>query len=134
MIGTHMTSESVARSLGGLDPLSQVPSIGLCSSFWRNNQQQQQAQQQQQQNGFILGEVQNTAGIQELYQRLRLSANNYYPDNLHHSPVVLSNVGSSSSTSSSTILESAPVAGSELGYWNPTLSWSDLPTTNGAYP
>lgn len=136
MIGSHMASESgvgtgavnIARNMG-LDHLNQLPSIGLCSSFWRNNQHQTQQHQQnshhQQQNGFILGEVQNT-GIQELYQRLR-SSTNYYTD---HSPVVLSNAVSSSSS----ILESAPIAGGELGYWNPTFSWSDLPTTNGAYP
>ncbi|XP_059623777.1 dof zinc finger protein DOF5.6-like [Cornus florida] len=136
MIGTHMTPESVAAtgSLNtrtiGLDFLNQSPSIGLCSSLWRNNHQQVQHHQQNhlqhQQNGFILGEVQNT-GMQDLYQRFKSSAN-YYSD---HSPLVLSNVGSSSS-SSSTILESIPAAGGELGYWN--LSWSDLSTTNGAYP
>ncbi|KAK8263974.1 hypothetical protein V6Z12_D12G077200 [Gossypium hirsutum] len=80
-------------------------------------------------NARTLGEVQNTE-FQGLYQRLK-SSSNYYSDS---SAVVLSNVGSSSS--SSTVLESAPVAGGELGYWNPAFSssWSDLPTTNGAYP
>jgi hypothetical protein len=105
-----------------LDPISQVPSLGLCSPFWKSNQHQQ--------NGFTVGEAQNS-GIQELYQRLR-SSTNYYSDN--PSAIVLSNVATSSSTSTSTILESAPVAGGELGYWNPAFSWSDLPTTNGAYP
>ncbi|XWS41963.1 hypothetical protein CRYUN_Cryun17cG0127500 [Craigia yunnanensis] len=134
-LGSHVMNEPAvvtgalnARTVG-LDPLSQVPSIGLCSPFWKNNQHQ--AQQQQQNNGFLLSEVQNT-GIQELYQRLKLSSS-YYSDS---SAVVLSNVASSSSSSLS-ILESAPVAGGELGYWNPTFSssWSsDLPTTNGAYP
>uniref|UniRef100_A0A5B7BSW1 Dof zinc finger protein n=1 Tax=Davidia involucrata TaxID=16924 RepID=A0A5B7BSW1_DAVIN len=126
LIGSHMNSES-AGATGLFNPLSH-------GSFLRNNQQQQQQAQQNQQNVFIVGEVQNT-GIQELYQRLRSSSSNYYyPDHHHSSPLVLSNVASSSS-SCSTILESAhPVAGSELGYWNPTLSWSDLPTsTNGAY-
>ncbi|WCJ31061.1 DOF zinc finger protein 1 [Euphorbia peplus] len=110
----------------GFDHLAQVPSLGLCSPLWKNGQQ----------NGLITGEAQNS-GIQELYQRLRTSSNNgnYYSEN---TPLFLSNVGSSSSsssTSSSTILESSPVAGSELGYcWNPTFSWSDLSTTNGAYP
>ncbi|EOX91307.1 hypothetical protein QUC31_003046 [Theobroma cacao] len=135
LLGSHMMNEPAAVSTGalnartlGLDPLSQVPSLGLCSPFWKNNQHQ--AQQHQQNNGFLLGEVQNT-GIQELYQRLKSSAS-YYSDS---SAVVLSNVASSSSSSSS-ILESAPVAGGELGYWNPVFSssWSDLPTTNGAYP
>ncbi|KAJ9177202.1 hypothetical protein P3X46_012441 [Hevea brasiliensis] len=129
MIGTHMISEPTvatgalnARTLG-LDPLTQVPSLG--THFWKNSQHQAQ---QHQQTGFIVREAQNS-GIQELYQRLR-SSTNYYSNN---SPVVLSNVASSS-TASSTILESSPVAGGELGYWNPTFSWSDLPTTNGAYP
>ncbi|KAG5241357.1 dof zinc finger protein [Salix suchowensis] len=110
-----------ARTLG-FDPISQVPSLGLCSPFWKSNQHQQ--------NGFAVGEAQNS-GMQELYQRIR-SSTNYYTDN--PSAVVLSNVATSSSTSTSTILESAPVAGGELGYWNPAFSWSDLPTTNGAYP
>ncbi|XP_043713100.1 dof zinc finger protein 2-like isoform X2 [Telopea speciosissima] len=114
-----------ARTLN-LDPLTQIP-MGLCSSFWRNNQhhQPQQQQQQQQQHGLLLGEVQNS-GIQDLYQRLRSSAN-YYTD--HQS---LTNVAS---TSTSSMLEpSAPVSGGELGYWSPSFSWSDLPTTHGAFP
>ncbi|XVF15621.1 hypothetical protein REPUB_Repub09cG0170000 [Reevesia pubescens] len=135
LLGSHVMNEpavatgSVNAGTLGLDPLGQVPSLGLCSPFWKNSQ----AQQQQQNNGsFLLGEVQNT-GIQELYQRLKLSST-YCSD--HSSALVLSNVGSSSSSSSS-ILESAPIAGGELGYWNPAFSssWSDhLPTTNGAYP
>ncbi|XVF17746.1 hypothetical protein REPUB_Repub10bG0150200 [Reevesia pubescens] len=141
LLGSHVMNEpgSVAttalnaRTLG-FDPLScaQAPSLGLCSPFWKTNQHQATQQQQQNNNGsFLLGEVQNT-GIQELYQRLKLSSSSYYSDS---SAVVLSNVGSSSSSS---ILESAPVAAAgELGYWNPafsTSSWSDLPTTNDAYP
>jgi hypothetical protein len=130
MVGSHMMSTDPAVATGGLnargfDPLGQVPSLGLCSSFWRNNQLQAQPQ-----NGFVVAEVQNS-GIQELYQRLRSSSTNFYPD--HHSPMVLGNMASSSSSSSS-ILESTSVAGVELGYWNPAFSWSDLPTTNGAYP
>ncbi|XWS45324.1 hypothetical protein CRYUN_Cryun15aG0126700 [Craigia yunnanensis] len=136
LLGSHVMNEPAVatdalntRTLGTLDPLSQVPSLGLCSPFWKNNQHQAQ-QQQQNNNGFLVGEVQNT-GIQELYQRLK-SSSSYYSDS---SAVVLSNVASSSSSSSS-FLESAPVAGGELGYWNPAFSssWSDLPTTNGAYP
>ncbi|KAJ4966045.1 hypothetical protein NE237_017894 [Protea cynaroides] len=137
MMGSHMTSDhQSAVSTGALnvrtlslDPLSQIP-IGLCSSFWRNNQyhQPQQHHHQQQQQGFLLGEVQNS-GIQDFYQRLRSSAN-YYTD---HSQTGLTNVASTSS--SSPILEPAPVAGGELGFWsNPAFSWSDLPTTNGAFP
>ncbi|XP_022741596.1 dof zinc finger protein DOF1.1-like [Durio zibethinus] len=134
LLGSHGINEPAvatgalnARTLG-LDSLSsQVPSLGLCSPFWKNNQHQ--VQQQQQNNGsFLLGEVQNT-GFQALYQRLK-SSSSYCSDS---SAVVLSNVASSSSSS---ILESAPVAGGQLGYWNPTFSssWSDLPATNGAYP
>ncbi|XP_059457344.1 dof zinc finger protein DOF1.1-like [Corylus avellana] len=136
MLGSHMmsTEPAAVSTIGlnarststlGFDPLGQVPSLGLCSSFWRNNSHQQA----QQQNGYVVGEVQNS-GIQELYQRLRSSSTNFYAD---HSPMVLGNVASSSSSSSS-ILESTSVAGVELGYWNPAFSWSDLPTTNGAYP
>ncbi|KAL5819523.1 hypothetical protein ACOSQ4_023365 [Xanthoceras sorbifolium] len=103
---------------------------GLCSPLWKNNNQHHQPQQYQQQNGILVGhEVQNS-GIQELYQRLK-SSTNYYADH-STSTIVPGNATSSSSTS--TILESAPVAGGELGYWNPALSWSDLQTTNGAYP
>ncbi|XVE82734.1 hypothetical protein DITRI_Ditri16bG0029800 [Diplodiscus trichospermus] len=136
LLGSHLMNEPAAatgalnaRTLGW-DPLSQVPSLGLCSSFWKNNQHQAQHQQQNY-NGFLVGEVQNT-GIQELYQRLK-SSSSYYSDS---SAVVLSNVASSSSSSSSSIMESVPVAAGELGYWNPAFSssWSDLPTTNGAYP
>ena len=135
LLGSHVMNEPAVATgalnarTRGLDHLSQVPSLGLYSPFWKNNQHQ--AQQQQQNNGFLLDEVQNT-GIQELYQRLK-SSSSYYSDS---SAVILSNVASSSSSSSS-ILESAPVAGGELGYWKPAFSssWSsDLPTTYGAYP
>lgn len=152
-LGSHMMSSDQpgvalnARASGlGLDP-----SIGLCSnSFWRsNNQNHAEQHHQQQQNGnFILGEVQNTVGIpdhQLYHQRLSLrssSSANYYSD--HSAAVLVGNVMTcgSSSSSSSAILESAPVAGGgdqlagHHNYWNinPSLSWSDLPTTNGAYP
>ncbi|XP_022773965.1 dof zinc finger protein DOF5.7-like [Durio zibethinus] len=130
LVGSHVMNEPAvatgALNAGtlGLDPLSQFPSLGIWSPFWKNNQHQEQ--QQQQNNGFLLGEVQNT-GIQELYQRLK-SSSSYYSDS---SAVVLGNMASSSSSSSS-ILESAPVVGGELGYWNPAFSssWSN----NGAYP
>ncbi|KAF8400295.1 hypothetical protein HHK36_013592 [Tetracentron sinense] len=134
MIGSQMTSESVVATgaLNGrtlsLDPLSQAP-IGLCNSFWRNNQQHQQNLHQSQ-HSFLLGEVQNT-GIQELDRRLRSSAN-YYTD--HSQAVLMSNLSSTSPSSSLSTMEPAPIAGSELGYWNPALSWPNLPTTNGAYP
>ncbi|XP_057420836.1 dof zinc finger protein DOF5.7-like [Lotus japonicus] len=111
-----------------------APTLGLCSSFFRTNIQDQ-AQQQQHNGGFVLGLHNHNSGIQELYQKLRssASANNYCGD---ASPVFLGNVAASSySSSMSNILEPNSVAGGgELGYWNPpTLSWSDLPTTNGAY-
>lgn len=90
----------------------QFPSNGL-SGLWKNNYLE---------NGSIVGEVQSSTGFQELYQRLKASTSRCYPD--IHGP----------SSSSSMILESAPVAGGEMGFWNPTLStWSDLPTANGAY-
>lgn len=136
MIGSHMmTTEpamSTARTLG-LDPVCQAPSLGLCSSFWRNNNQNQQPPHHNQQNGFPVGhEVQSNIGIQELFQRLRSSSSSsggYYSDHLN-------NVVMSSSSSTSSILDSTPaVGGGEMGYWNPAFTaWSsDLPTTNGAY-
>ncbi|KAK4346526.1 hypothetical protein RND71_032865 [Anisodus tanguticus] len=91
----------------GVNSYNQFPSDGLC--LWKNNKQ----------NGTIVGEVQST-GFQELYQSLKASTSRCYPD---YAP-----------SSSSMILESAPVAGGELGFWNPSLStWSDMPTANGAY-
>lgn len=112
----------------GSDQVAAGRTLGLDPSFWRNNQFQ--GLQQQQQNGFILGEVQNN-GIPDLYQRLRSSSANYYPD---HTPLILGNVANSVSATSSAILDSAPVpTGAELGYWNPSLAWSDLQTANGAY-
>lgn len=104
------------------------------SSYWRNNQNQAQQPHQNhhyhQQVGVVLGEVQNS-GIHDFYQRLRATAN-YYPH--EHQPVPL--LSTTSSSSSTAVLESAPVsAAAEMAYWNPTLTWSDLQTTtNGAYP
>lgn len=97
----------------GVNSYNQLPnSNGLCSNMWKN--------------GFIAGEVQST-GLQELYQRLKASTSRCYPD---HAPSLLGNTASSSSM----ILESAPVAGGELGFCNPSIStWSDLQTANGAY-
>lgn len=130
--GSHMSFESSLSNGGlnsrtlGLDPVSQmVSSTGLPSSFWSNNHQQIQAN-----NGITLGEVQNN-GLQELYQRLRSSTYCYQ----EHAPVILGNISSAPSMASSTILESAPVAGGELGFWNTSLPGpTDLATTNGAYP
>lgn len=82
--------------------------------------------------GLILhGEVQNN-GLQELYHRLRSSATCYSD----HAPVILGSVASANSSSTAAILESAPVAAAEMGFWNSTVSWPEnLPTTtNGAYP
>ncbi|MBA0724655.1 hypothetical protein Golax_021330 [Gossypium laxum] len=128
LLGSQVMNEPVVAA-AALN--ARLLGLDLVNPFWKNNQHH--AQQQQNNSGFLVGEVQNT-GIQELYQRLKSSSSSssssYYSDT---SAVILSNVASSSSTS---ILESAPVAGGELGYWNPAFSssWSDLPTTNGAYP
>jgi len=130
----HMVTEPLltngllnsTRTSLGYDGVGELPSLGLCSSFWRNNQDQNQ----QQTNGFVLGE-QQSGGVQELYHKLRSpSSVNYCGSD--NSPVFLGNMASSSSLSN--ILESSSVSGSEFGCWNPTLSWSDLPTTSGAYP
>ncbi|XP_060194187.1 dof zinc finger protein DOF2.5-like [Lycium barbarum] len=92
----------------GVNSYNQLPPNGF-SSLWKNNYGE---------NGTIVGQVQST-GFQELYQRLKASTSRCYPD---HAP------------SSSMILESAPVAGGELGFWNPSFSsWSDLPTASGSY-
>ncbi|XP_009366405.3 dof zinc finger protein DOF2.4 isoform X1 [Pyrus x bretschneideri] len=145
MIGSHMmTTEPAAMSTArtmGLDPVCQAPSLGLCSSFWRNNNNQNQPPpSHHQQNGFIVGhEVQSSnIGIQELFQRLRSTTSqsgSYYSNHLNN--VVMSSSSSSlSSSSTSSILDSAPVVGGgEMSYWNPAFTaWSsDLPTTNGAY-
>ncbi|XP_061341870.1 dof zinc finger protein DOF2.2-like [Gastrolobium bilobum] len=127
---SHMVTEPLIgngllnpRTLG-YDAVGQAPSLGLFSSFWRNNQEQTH----QTNNGFVLGELQNS-GIQELYHKLRSSSVNYCSDS---SPIFLGNMASSPSLSN--ILDSSSVHGSELGCWNPTVSWSDPPTTNGAYP
>ncbi|XP_073277570.1 uncharacterized protein [Primulina huaijiensis] len=128
LFGSHLVTDcSISNSVFhsralGFDPLGpiQVPSIGLSNSFHRNNQHQAKANQ-----AIILGEVQNN-GIQELYQKLT-SSTNFYPEN--EPPVILGSMVSSSS--SSPIFESAPIAGAEMGFCNSTSSW---PTTNGAYP
>lgn len=105
---------------------TQTLGLGQFNPFWRTNQAQGE------QSGFVLGhENQNNAGMtQDLYQRLR-STGNYYQDYPHHSLVA-------TSTAPPSFLESSPMAGnavsSELAYWNPNVTWSDLPTTNGAYP
>ncbi|KAI3978942.1 hypothetical protein MKX01_016117 [Papaver californicum] len=143
MIGSHMMSDSDVTLMGSLngrslssDPMANSAPFSLCSSFWRNNNQQQTPQQQQQQQGFLVGEVQNT-GIQELYQRLRSSAIYYSSDN--SSASVLNGVAATASTNSSSMFEPAAtvIAGGELaGYsWNnPSFNWSNLSTTNGAFP
>ncbi|CAJ1929782.1 unnamed protein product [Sphenostylis stenocarpa] len=133
---SHMVTEPLlangllnsTRTSVGYDGVGELPSLGLCSSFWRNNNQDQI---QQQSNGFVLGEHQSS-GVQELYQKLRSSSSSVNYCGSDNSPVFLGNMTSSSSLSN--ILESSSVSGSEFGCWNPTLSWSDLPTTSGAYP
>jgi hypothetical protein len=114
----HMINDH-HRAVSELDSLShsQVP-------FWKS----------QQQNGFMASEnphQNNNNGLQDLYQRLRSTANYYDP------PSINGNNNSMLSSSSSMLDSSAPVAGGELGYWNNSAfsSWStDLPTINGAYP
>lgn len=135
MVGSNMSSL-------GFEPLGQASSLGLCSSLWRNNQMNhQQAQQNHHEQGIMATshEVQNTENnpAGQRYQRLRSSSPaNYY----HHdqtTPLILGGnvANTSSSATTSTILDSAPVlASGELGFWNQTLPWSDLPTANGAYP
>uniref|UniRef100_A0A2P2QLZ8 Uncharacterized protein n=1 Tax=Rhizophora mucronata TaxID=61149 RepID=A0A2P2QLZ8_RHIMU len=127
-IGTQVIAEPVVATgapntrILGLEPISQASPVSLCSPFWKNSQQLQA--QQHTQNGFLVGADAQNSGLQELYQRLK-SSTSYPTDN---SPLVLSNVAASSSSSStSTILDSSPVVGGELGYWNPAFSWSDLP-------
>ncbi|KAK2410985.1 dof zinc finger protein DOF5.7 [Trifolium repens] len=113
----------------------------LCNPFWRNNHDNQ-TQQLQNNGGFVLGEQQHhqNSGIQELYQKLRSSttssSGNNYCSEISASPTVLLGNVTSNPSSISNILETTSVTGGELGYWNPipSLTWSDLPTTNGAYP
>lgn len=137
----------------GLDSLGQLP-IAPCGTLqWRNGNQyayqqqpqpQPQSQQLQQHSNMLLGEV-PSSGIQELYQRFKSSAN-YCNDQLQ---AVMSNVGCLDSSSSpattamtttmgtsaaTSILDPIPISGGEFNYWNPALNWSDLPTTNGAFP
>ncbi|XP_076916425.1 uncharacterized protein LOC143576136 [Bidens hawaiensis] len=114
---THIKDQSfiAGSNMGGL---GFEPPLGLCSSLWRNNQQDHQKVQNQHETV-----VQNTA--------------NYYHH--HDQPAVPLILGSSSgmtnsTSSASTILDSAPVlASGELGFWNQTLPWSDLAASNGAY-
>ncbi|KAE8696216.1 Dof zinc finger protein DOF5.3 [Hibiscus syriacus] len=128
LLGSQVMNEPTTVATGALN--ARTLGLDLYNPFCKNNHHQQQNN-----NGFLVGEVQN-AGIQELYQRFKSSSPSSYYSNT--SAVILSKVASSSTTlsSPSSILESAPVAGGELGYWNPVFSssWSDLPTTNGAYP
>ncbi|KAK8556789.1 hypothetical protein V6N13_064793 [Hibiscus sabdariffa] len=121
LLGSQVMNEPTTVATAALN--ARTLGLDLVNPFWKSNQQQNH-------NGFLAGEV------QQLYQRLKSSSPSTYYSNT--SAVILSSVGSSSSLSlsPSSILESAPVAGGELGYWNPAFSssWSDLPTTNGAYP
>ncbi|CAL0314422.1 unnamed protein product [Lupinus luteus] len=129
---SHLMTEPLMTNLNprtlGYDSAGQVPSLGFGSTFWRSNNQYQP---QQHCSSFVLGEHQNMSGIQELYHKLRSSSSgNYSCDN--NPAMFLGNMASSSSLSN--ILESASIAGVELGSLTPNLSWSDLPTANGAYP
>ncbi|OIV92891.1 hypothetical protein TanjilG_01025 [Lupinus angustifolius] len=127
---SHLMTEPLMTNLNprtlGYDCVGQVPSLGFGSTFCRSNNQNQQHN-----SNFVVGEHQNMSGIQELYHKLRSSSSgNYSSDN--NQAMFLGNMASSSSLSN--ILESNSTAGVELGSWTPNLSWSDLPTTNGAYP
>ncbi|KAJ0754212.1 putative transcription factor C2C2-Dof family [Helianthus annuus] len=133
MVGSNMGNNSLGfEPLGQTQTQTQTSSLGLCSSLWRNNQVNHLGQQNHHEQGMIM----NTGHEVQQNQRLRSS----YPGNFYHhdqtGPLILgSNVGNTSSTSTSTILDSAPVlASGELGFWNQTLPWSDLAAANGAYP
>ncbi|GMH24604.1 hypothetical protein Nepgr_026447 [Nepenthes gracilis] len=123
------TSALNARTLG-FDLYNEAPSIGLCSTFFRNGLHHQN-------NGLLLGEVQNS-GIHEVIQRLKTSTANYYHGD--HPALALSKNAAFSTSSaiatSSPILDTAPVIGADLSFFNhSSLSWSDLlPTSDGAYP
>ncbi|XP_019195539.1 PREDICTED: dof zinc finger protein DOF2.4-like [Ipomoea nil] len=135
----HHPFLSLLRSSQNPNPSTVMNSGVEAPALWRNSQHRGQLQ-----NGFILaaGDAQ-TVGMQELlYQRLikssssSSSATNNYNLNCYEHPLALLGNAASSSVLSPAILESAPVsAAGEFGYWNPSLStWSDLPTTGGAYP
>ncbi|GAB4847025.1 hypothetical protein Ancab_026037 [Ancistrocladus abbreviatus] len=118
-----LTGSSNART-PAFNSYNEAPSIALCSSFMRNNQQQ---------NGLVLEGFQSGGGHQ-VYETLKSSSANYYYGD-QPAVVLTSNVVSStSSTTSPTILQSAPVNEGELSFFNPSLSWSGLPTPHGAYP
>ncbi|XP_047319049.1 dof zinc finger protein DOF3.1-like [Impatiens glandulifera] len=95
MIGSQEPVGLNSRTIG-LDPYSNSSSL---SSLWMNMNQNQ--------GGILIGEAQhNMSGFQELYQRLRSSTNYNLPD---YSSVLFANSGPSPPSSSSAILESAPV-------------------------
>ncbi|KAJ6812047.1 uncharacterized protein M6B38_152390 [Iris pallida] len=114
------------------------------SFLGRNDSKYQYQHQQQQQNqNHLFGNAPTGSGIQELYQRLRAPANCGSNDNIQW---FSNNVGSGPSSSAATatmattttttasILEPLPLfSGGELGYWNPAMSWADLPMPNGAF-
>lgn len=109
---------------------------GPCSSLWSNSQQQLPLQlepanyHQSHQKGYMLDVARNDDTIQALYQRLKLSTGEYSSERSSAVPPL--------PTSTSLVLESVPsgVGGDQLGYWrnNLNLCWSDIPTSNGAYP
>ncbi|CAK9320367.1 unnamed protein product [Citrullus colocynthis] len=123
-----------ARTMGFDDPVAatHISSLGLCSSYWRNNQ----TQVHHQQNGYPHGGGDQlhggAGGIQELYQKIKSSSNNYFTDG-HQGSVGGTSVGT---TTTAAILEAAPVGGGETtGFWNPAFSWSDVhASAYGAYP
>ncbi|KAI3520983.1 hypothetical protein L1887_10438 [Cichorium endivia] len=95
---------------------------------WRNSQTDQN--QRQENGGIITGhEGRNTGNnlnLGQTYQQLRLFPSDYYQHD--QTPPVINTLSTSS------VLASAPaVANGESGLWNPTVPWSDLLLTNGAY-
>nr|XP_043618038.1 dof zinc finger protein DOF3.7-like [Erigeron canadensis] len=130
----------------GFEPLGhQASSLGLCSSLWssRNNLQQANQQQQLGNNNIMTSsdDHENTENNNR-YQRIR--TNYYNHDQTTNTPLLVLggnvvNTSSSSSSTNITILDSAPVhlasgEQQQLGFWNQSLPWSDLPAANGAYP
>ncbi|WOK91663.1 dof zinc finger protein DOF1.4-like [Canna indica] len=153
MLGSNMVAETGgtlnAHTLS-LDPLGQ---LGLGASLWKNNsnnsnnysyqqlQPQSRLTQPQQNGNIVLGDIPSSE-IQDLYQKFKSSAN-YYNEQLQtvisngngsfDSSCSLANSMMSTSIATATTtpaLEPIPLSAGEFGYWNPGLTWSDLPTPN----
>ncbi|KAK9109010.1 hypothetical protein Sjap_017070 [Stephania japonica] len=151
-LNSSTSSSDAVMALNARPNISSDLPIGLCSTSWRNlnlnnhHQQQVQYHHQQQQQQYHHGllstsEVQNSSsGLHELYQRLRSASSNYQTDHHHHqSPTLLTNNSFYSSSPSMALDPSPMISGADhlAGYWNPAFSssaWSNLSTTNGAFP